>query len=83
MHGQLSELDLSKQIDEKSDYRQKVQELQLQMLHFQRQILESNRPVIFVFEGPDAAGKGGVIKRITEKLDPRLLRVYAIVKPSQ
>jgi AMP-polyphosphate phosphotransferase len=83
MHGLLSELDLTKQIDEKSDYRQKVQDLQLNLLHFQRQILESNRSVILVFEGPDAAGKGGVIKRVTEKLDPRLLRVYSIVKPTE
>jgi polyphosphate kinase 2 (PPK2 family) len=83
MPGSLSELDLTKQIDEKTDYRQKVQELQLQLLHFQRRILDSKRNVILVFEGPDAAGKGGVIKRITEKLDPRLLRVYAIVKPTE
>jgi AMP-polyphosphate phosphotransferase len=83
MHGLLSELDLTKQIDEKSDYRHRVQELQLQLLHFQRRILESGRPVIFVFEGPDAAGKGGAIKRVTEKLDPRLLRVYSIIKPTE
>src|ERR1700678_4419221 len=83
MHGLLSELDLTKPIDDKSDYRQKVQELQLSLLHFQRQILESNRNVILVFEGPDAAGKGGVIKRITEKLDPRVIRVYSIVKPTE
>ena len=83
MHGLLSELDLTKQIDDKTDYRQRVQELQLNLLHFQRKILESKRAVILVFEGPDAAGKGGVIKRITEKLDPRVLRVYSIVKPTE
>ena len=83
MPGSLSALDLTKQIDEKSDYRQRIQELQLNLLHFQRKILESKRCVILVFEGPDAAGKGGVIKRITEKLDPRVLRVYSIVKPTQ
>jgi polyphosphate kinase 2 len=83
MPGVLSELDLTKQIDDKSDYRDKVQSLQLELLHFQRKILESKRSVILVFEGPDAAGKGGVIKRITEKLDPRVLRVYSIVKPTE
>ena len=83
MPGRLSELDLSKQIESKSDYREKVQDLQLQLLHFQRKILESKRNVILVFEGPDAAGKGGVIKRVTEKLDPRILRVYSIVKPTE
>ena len=83
MPGLLSDLDLSKQIDDKSDYRERVQDLQLNLLHFQRKILESKRNVILVFEGPDAAGKGGVIKRITEKLDPRVLRVYSIVKPTE
>jgi polyphosphate kinase 2 (PPK2 family) len=83
MPGLLSELDLTKQIEDKSDYRHRVQELQLNLLHFQRKIIDSKRSVIFVFEGPDAAGKGGVIKRITEKLDPRLLRVYSIVKPTE
>ncbi len=83
MPGLLSDLDLTKQIDDKSDYRQRVQDLQLDLLHFQRKILESKRHVILVFEGPDAAGKGGVIKRITEKLDPRIVRVYAIIKPTE
>src|SRR5258708_25065704 len=83
MPGLLSDLDLTKQIEDKSDYRQRVQDLQLNLLHFQRKILESKRHVILVFEGPDAAGKGGVIKRITEKLDPRVLRVYSVVKPTE
>jgi len=83
MSGLLHDLDLTKQIDDKSEHREKVQELQLQLLHFQRKILESKRNVILVFEGPDAAGKGGVIKRITEKLDPRVIRVYAVVKPTE
>lgn len=83
MPGLLNALDLSKQIVDKSEYRERVQELQLQLLKFQRKILDSKRNVILVFEGPDAAGKGGVIKRITEKLDPRLIRVYSIVKPTQ
>jgi len=83
MPGLLSELDLTKQIDDKSEYRERIQELQLHLLHFQRKILDSKRNVILVFEGPDAAGKGGVIKRITEKLDPRVIRVYAIVKPTE
>jgi polyphosphate kinase 2 (PPK2 family) len=83
MPGLLSELDLTKQIADKSEYRERIQDLQLNLLHFQRKILESKRSVILVFEGPDAAGKGGVIKRITEKLDPRILRVYSIVKPTE
>jgi polyphosphate kinase 2 (PPK2 family) len=83
MPSLLSELDLTKQVENKSDYRDRVQEVQLNLLHFQRKILESKRNVVLVFEGPDAAGKGGVIKRITEKLDPRVIRVYAVVKPTE
>ena len=82
MTGLLTELDLTKQISDKPEYRDKVHELQLALLHFQRKILDSKRNLVLVFEGPDAAGKGGVIKRVTEKLDPRLIRVYAIVKPT-
>lgn len=83
MAGLLSELDLTRQIEDKAEYRDKVEDLQLELLAFQRKILESKRNVVLVFEGPDAAGKGGVIKRITERLDPRLIRVYSIVKPTE
>jgi polyphosphate kinase 2 (PPK2 family) len=79
----LSELDLTRQVGEKSEYRDRLHELQLSLLHFQRKILESKRSVILVFEGADAAGKGGVIKRFAEKLDPRLIRVYSIIKPTE
>jgi polyphosphate kinase 2 (PPK2 family) len=44
-------------------------------------VYQQNRPVVIVFEGWDAAGKGGVIKRITEKLDPRGFVVYPISAP--
>jgi polyphosphate kinase 2 (PPK2 family) len=80
--GKLDDLDLSRQIAEKSEYKEKLQALQLELLQFQRPLLDKNRAVILVFEGPDAAGKGGMIKRITEKLDPRLVRVYSVVKPT-
>jgi AMP-polyphosphate phosphotransferase len=79
--GILSRLDLDRQID-KDDYKDEINELQLELLYYQRRILESKRSLVLVFEGPDAAGKGGVIKRVTEKLDPRLIRVYPITKPT-
>lgn len=79
--ARLDQLDLTRSLD-KEDYREKLQSLQLDLLHYQRTILESKRSVILVFEGPDASGKGGVIKRLTEKMDPRHLRVYSIVKPT-
>ena len=70
-----------KSIDE-GDYKPKLKELQLRLLNLTRELAEAQRSLIVVFEGPDAAGKGGAIKRITERLDPRLLRVHSIVKPT-
>jgi len=64
------------------EYRQKLKEQELKLLGLQRRLAESKINVIVVFEGPDAAGKGGAIKRLVERLDPRLVRVYSIVKPT-
>lgn len=71
-----------KSIDSETDYKRILREQQLKLLRIQRRLSEQKRAVLVVFEGPDAAGKGGVIKRIGERLDPRLLRVYSIVKPT-
>ncbi|SRR5579862_1367002 len=67
---------------EEHDYKQKLKDLQLRFLNFQRKLAESRHSLVIVFEGPDAAGKGGCIKRLVERLDPRVLRVYSIVKPT-
>lgn len=80
--GRLTELDLKKKVESKKEYHGQLGQLQLKFLLYQRVILEQKRSVICLFEGPDAAGKGGVIRRITEKLDPRSLRVYSIIKPT-
>ncbi len=70
-----------KQIEE-GDYKQRLKELQLRFLEVQLELRERKRSMIIVMEGPDAAGKGGAIKRVVERLDPRLLRVWSIVKPT-
>ena len=70
-----------KAIDE-AEYKPKLKEQQLELLNHQLTLHDSKRSVVIVFEGPDAAGKGGAIKRIVERLDPRLLRVHSIVKPT-
>jgi polyphosphate kinase 2 (PPK2 family) len=70
-----------KSIDE-DDYKPKLKDLQLKLLNLTRELAETRRSLIVVFEGPDAAGKGGAIKRLAERLDPRLLRVHSIVKPT-
>ena len=70
------------QMDE-DDYKKKLKEAQLKLLMYQRALAETKLQLVVVFEGPDAAGKGGAIKRVTERLDPRILRVFSIVKPTQ
>jgi polyphosphate kinase 2 (PPK2 family) len=67
---------------ESDDYKKKLKEAQLQLLGWQRRLAETRNNVIIVLEGPDAAGKGGTIKRVVEKLDPRLVKVHSIVKPT-
>lgn len=77
----LEELDQSKALSQE-DYKKQLKQYQLQLLNMQLQLRERKNSVILVMEGPDAAGKGGAIKRVVERLDPRLVRVYSIVKPT-
>lgn len=67
---------------EMEDYKRKLKDAQLRLLGWQRRLAESKNSVVIVMEGPDAAGKGGTIKRVVEKLDPRLVRVHSVVKPT-
>jgi polyphosphate kinase 2 (PPK2 family) len=78
----LDELNQEKAIDQE-EYRQALKEYQLRMLMLQRVLADTRNTLIVLVEGPDAAGKGGAIKRLVEKLDPRTFRVYSIVKPTQ
>jgi len=76
----LETLDLTRKIN-REDYIQQLARRQIQMRELGMQVYQQKRPVVIVFEGWDAAGKGGVIKRITEKLDPRGFVVYPISAP--
>ena len=78
----LDELDQNTSVDQE-EYRTKVKEYQVQLLNLQRSLMETKHNLIVVVEGPDAAGKGGAIRRLVEKLDPRTFRVYSVVKPTQ
>lgn len=66
--------------DEKS--KQAIKDLQLRMLRIQQGVWHKKERVIIIFEGMDAAGKGGAIKRITEVLDSRGVKVYPIGPPT-
>ena len=64
------------------EYERELTKLQIELLKFQNHVKEQGLKVLMLFEGRDAAGKGGTIKRITEHLNPRGARVVALEKPS-
>ena len=76
----LEALDMSQQLD-KATYNGLLKKLQLELVQAQRSLVERRIPVVIVFEGMDAAGKGGAIKRLTAKLDPRGFEVHPIGPP--
>ena len=63
-------------------YEKELGKLQVQLCHLQEWVREKKLRVIIIFEGRDAAGKGGTIKALTEKLSPRIFRVVALPAPS-
>jgi len=63
-------------------YEEEMRKLQVELVKLQYWIKEKGLKVVVIFEGRDAAGKGGVIKRITERLNPRICRVEALGTPS-
>lgn len=66
---------------EKLVYEQELAALQVELLKFQNHVKKEGLKILMIFEGRDAAGKGGTIKRITEHLNPRGARVVALEKP--
>lgn len=66
----------------KKEYEKELEKLQLELAKLQGWIKENGLKAVVIFEGRDAAGKGGVIKRITEKLNPRVCRVVALGTPT-
>ncbi len=64
-------------------YEHHKQELQVELLKVQRWVKETGQKIVLIFEGRDAAGKGGTIKRYMEHLNPRGARVVALDKPSE
>ncbi|ODT05781.1 MAG: polyphosphate kinase 2 [Mesorhizobium sp. SCN 65-20] len=67
----------------KESYNKKLEQLQVELAHLQAWVKHSGAKIVIIFEGRDAAGKGGVIKRLTERLSPRVFRVVALPAPTE
>jgi len=67
----------------KKVYENELSKLQVELVKLQEWIKDQGLKVVIIFEGRDAAGKGGVIKRITESLNPRNVRVVALPAPTE
>ncbi|TVR88529.1 MAG: polyphosphate kinase 2 [Saprospirales bacterium] len=61
----------------------KLRDLQYQMIKLQEWVIRERKKVIVIFEGRDAAGKGGAIRRLTARINPRHFRIVALDKPTQ
>ncbi|MFC1235867.1 polyphosphate kinase 2 [Vibrio sp. F74] len=68
---------------DKKVYEKELEKLQVELVKLQSWVKQEGLKVVVIFEGRDAAGKGGVIKRITEKLNPRICRVAALPAPTE
>jgi polyphosphate kinase 2 (PPK2 family) len=79
----LRDVDLSLEIPDKKMYEETLADVQLKLLRLQQRGYQHGRRAIIVLEGWDAAGKGGTIRRLTEKLDPRGVRVWPIGPPTE
>ena len=66
----------------KKQYEKELLRLQIELVKMQEWIVERGLRVAVIFEGRDTAGKGGVIKRITEKTSPRIIRTVALYTPT-
>jgi polyphosphate kinase 2 (PPK2 family) len=76
----LSTIDITKTLDSEK-YKYELIKYQVALHALAYQVYVQQRPVVMVFEGWDAAGKGGAIRRVTEKIDPRGFVVYSIAAP--
>jgi len=73
--------DIAASLDKKT-YEAELYNLQVELVKLQKHIIKHNEKIVVLFEGRDAAGKDGTIKRIVEHLSPREVRVIALGKPS-
>lgn len=67
----------------RKNYEMELRRLQIELVKLQEWVRKSGTRVVVIFEGRDAAGKGGVIKRITQSLSPRICKVVALAAPTE
>lgn len=65
------------------EYESELRNLQTELVKLQAWVKETKAKIVVIFEGRDAAGKGGVIRRITERVSPRIFRINALPVPSE
>lgn len=65
-----------------TEYEKQLRHLQIELVKLQRHVIAGGRKLLIILEGRDGAGKDGTIKRITEHLSPRDIRIVALPKPS-
>ena len=78
----LDKLDYDAAVADKKEYEEQLAKLQLALLTAELDLRSTKHSVVIAFEGWDAAGKGGAIKRLTERQDPRGFGVHSIAAPS-
>lgn len=71
-----------REVLDKIFYEKELRKLQAELVNFQQWVVENNKKIAIIFEGRDASGKGGTIKRFTEHLNPRAMRLVALNKPT-
>jgi polyphosphate kinase 2 len=76
--NKVKQIELTKKL-----YEKELRKLQIELVKYQEWIKANQLKLVIIFEGRDAAGKGGVIKRITESLNPRNVRVAALPSPTE
>lgn len=81
--SRLAAVDLDLRIRDEDEYRERLKALQSELRDLQTACYHNGHQVVIVFEGWDASGKGGTIRRLGEKLDPRSCRVHPIAEPDE
>src|SRR5579862_3469430 len=81
-NGQRSSFDGQRKIGKK-EYEAEILKLQIELVKLQEWVKAKNARIVILFEGRDAAGKGGIIKRIMERVSPRIFRVAALPAPTE